>query len=63
MCGGSVAKDLFGFCTSKSLEDFFGLIFLRNLVRNFRNPGWETADVVGLVATLVYFGGGHSDSF
>ena len=25
--GGSVAEDLFGFCTSKSLEDFYGLIF------------------------------------
>ena len=25
--GGSVAKDLSGFCTSKSLEDFCGLIF------------------------------------
>ena len=25
--GGSVAEDLSGFCTSKSLEDFCGLIF------------------------------------
>ena len=25
--GGSVAEDLFGFCTLKSLEDFCGLIF------------------------------------
>ena len=32
------------------------------IVRNFRNPRWETADVVGLIATLVYFGGGHSDN-
>ena len=27
MRGGSVAEDLSGFCTSKSLEDFCGLIF------------------------------------
>ena len=26
--GGFVAEDLSGFCTSKSLEDFYGLIFL-----------------------------------
>ena len=25
--GGFVAEDLSGFCTSKSLEDFYGLIF------------------------------------
>ena len=27
MCGGSIAEDLFGFCTLKSLEDFCELIF------------------------------------
>ena len=27
MHGGSIAEDLSGFCTSKSLEDFCGLIF------------------------------------
>ena len=27
VCGGSVAEDLSRFCTSKSLEDFCGLIF------------------------------------
>ena len=43
-----------GFCTSKSLEDFCGLIFLWNLVRSFRNLGWKIVDVVGLVTILVY---------
>ena len=46
----------------KVLRRFLWVDFLWNLVRNFRNPGWETADVVGLVATLVYFGSGHFDS-
>ena len=27
MRGGSIAEDLLGFCSSKSLEDFGGLIF------------------------------------
>ena len=52
--GGSVVDDLSGFCTLKSLEDFCGLIFLRNLVQSFRNPKWETAGIVGLVAILVF---------
>ena len=61
ICGGAwrcvVAPLLMifsGFCASKSLEDFCGLIFLWNLVRNFRNPGWESAGFVELVAILVY---------
>ena len=28
--GGSISEDLSGFCTSKSLEDFCGLIFVKS---------------------------------
>ena len=43
-----------GFCCSKSLEDFYVLIFLWNLVRSFRNLEEEMAGIVKLVAILVY---------
>ena len=43
-----------GFCTSKSLEDFCRLIFCEILLEFFRNPEWETAGIVGLVAILVF---------
>ena len=38
----------------KVFRRFLWVDFLWNLVRNFRNPRWETAGVVGLVAILVY---------
>ena len=38
----------------KVLRRFLWVDFLWNLVRSFRNLGWKTVDVVGLVTILVY---------
>ena len=38
----------------KVLRRFLWVDFLWNLVRSFRNLGWETVDVVGLITILVY---------
>ena len=52
--GGSVVDDFFWVLCIKVLRRLLWVDFLWNLVRNFRNLGWKTADVVGLVAILVY---------
>ena len=52
--GGSVVDDFFWVLYIKVLRKFMWVDFLWNLVRNFRNPGWESAGFVELVAILVY---------
>ena len=52
--GGSVVDDFFWVLYIKVLRRFMWVDFLWNLVRNFRNPGWESAGFVELVAILVY---------
>ena len=60
--GGSVVDDFFWVLYMKVLRRFMWVDFLWNLVKDFRNLGWKTADVVGFVAPLVYLGGGHTDN-
>ena len=52
--GGSVVDDFFWVLCIKVLRRLLWVDFLLNLVRNFRNPGWESAGFVELVAILVY---------
>ena len=52
--GGSVVDDFFWVLYIKVLRRFLCVDFLWNLVRSFRNLGWESAGLVELVAILVY---------
>ena len=52
--GGSVVDDFFWVLYIKVLRRFLWVDFLWNLVRSFRNLGWESAGFVELVAILVY---------